>query len=90
VCREHAIPYDVMLYGACASDVRQRWEAVTTALPGDDDVIQRARIREGSQAVFTASQLGALIGYIRRPFNGELSEFAICTRLSMSRTCTIS
>jgi hypothetical protein len=28
VCREHAIPYDVMLYGACAGDVRQRWEAV--------------------------------------------------------------
>jgi hypothetical protein len=24
----HAIPYDVMLYGACAGDVRQRWEAV--------------------------------------------------------------
>jgi hypothetical protein len=45
----------------------------TTALPGDDDVIRRARIREVSQAVFTASQLGALVGYIKRPFNAEWS-----------------
>jgi hypothetical protein len=77
VCSERAIPYDVMLYGTCAGDVRQRWETVTTAsvdspLPGDDDVLRGARIREVSQAVFPASQLGALVGYIRRPFSAQL------------------
>jgi hypothetical protein len=48
--------------------------SVDSPLPGDDDVIRRARIREVSPAVFTASQLGALVGYIRRPFSAEFSE----------------
>jgi hypothetical protein len=70
VCSEHAILYDEMLYGACAGDVRQRWETVTMAsvdspLLGDDDVLRGARIREVSQEVFPASQLGALVGDIR-------------------------
>jgi hypothetical protein len=66
-----------MLYGACAGDVRKRWRPLTTAsvdspLPGDDDVLRDATVREVSQAVFSASQLGALIGYISRSFNAEL------------------
>jgi hypothetical protein len=69
VCSEHAIAHDVMLYGACAGDVRQRWRpllwSVDSPLPGDDNVIRLARIREMSQAVFPASQLGALLGCIR-------------------------
>jgi hypothetical protein len=47
--------------------------SVDSPLPGDDDVIRRARIREVSQAVFPASQLGPLVGYIRRPFSAEFS-----------------
>jgi hypothetical protein len=45
--------------------------SVDSPLPGDDDVLQGATIREVSQAVFSASQLGALVGYISRPFNAE-------------------
>jgi hypothetical protein len=45
--------------------------SVDSPLPGDDDVLRGATIREVSQAAFTASQLGALIGYICRPFNAQ-------------------
>jgi hypothetical protein len=44
--------------------------SVIRLLPGDD-VLRGARIREVAQAVFSANQLGALVGYIRRPFNAE-------------------
>jgi hypothetical protein len=65
-----------MLYRTCTGDVRQRWETVfysivDSPLPGDDDVLRSATICEVSQAVFTASQLGVLIGYISRPFDAE-------------------
>jgi hypothetical protein len=46
--------------------------SVDSLLPGDDDVLRGATIREVSQAVFPASQLGVLVGYLRRPFNAEL------------------
>jgi hypothetical protein len=77
-----------MLYTARAGDVRHRWRAVYYGecwqrLPGDDDVIRRARIREVSQAVFTASQLGALIGYIRRPVS---TEFSVSQLVSIGRS----
>jgi hypothetical protein len=39
--------------------------SVDSPLPGDDEVLRDARIRDLSQAVFSASQLGALVGYIR-------------------------
>jgi hypothetical protein len=63
-----------MLYSACAGDVRQRQRPFSVAnvdspLPGDEDVLRDATIREVSQVVFSASQLGALIGYIRLPFS---------------------
>jgi hypothetical protein len=32
---------------------------------GDEDILRGATIREVSPAVFTAGQLGALVGYIR-------------------------
>jgi hypothetical protein len=42
--------------------------SVDSLLPGDSDVLRDATIREVSQAVFSAGQLGGLGGYIRRPF----------------------
>jgi hypothetical protein len=39
--------------------------SVDSLLPGDEDVLRDATIHEVSQAVFSASQLGVLIGYIR-------------------------
>jgi hypothetical protein len=45
--------------------------SVDSPLPGVD-VLCGTTIREESQAVFPVSQLGALVGYIRRPFNAEL------------------
>jgi hypothetical protein len=47
--------------------------SVDSPLPGDNDVIRRARIRVVSEAVFPASQRGALVGYIRRQFSAEFS-----------------
>jgi hypothetical protein len=46
--------------------------SVDSPLPGDNDILRGATICEESQAVFPASQLGVLVGYIRRPFNAEL------------------
>jgi hypothetical protein len=43
--------------------------SVNSPLPGDDDVLRGTTIREVSQAVFSVSQLGVLVGHIRRPFN---------------------
>jgi hypothetical protein len=60
---------------------------VDSPLPGDDDVIRRARIREVSQAVFPASQLETLVGYIRRPFN---EEFSLVKRVSVGSQSTQS
>jgi hypothetical protein len=45
--------------------------SVDSPLLGDNDVLRGATICEVAQAVFTASQLGALIGYIGRPFDAE-------------------
>jgi hypothetical protein len=45
--------------------------SVDSLLPGDEDVLRDATIREVLQVVFSAGQLGALVGYIRRPFNTE-------------------
>jgi hypothetical protein len=45
---------------------------VDSPLLGDDDVLQGATIREVLRAVFSASQLGALISYISQLFNEEL------------------
>jgi hypothetical protein len=48
-------------------------------LPGDDDVIRRARIREVAQAVFPASRVGAALAWLykatvqRQQFSSELS-----------------
>jgi hypothetical protein len=60
LCSEHATPYDVMLYGACAQVTSDNGgRPVTTAsvyspLPGDDEVLRGAIIREVSQAVFSS------------------------------------
>jgi hypothetical protein len=40
---------------------------------GDDDVLRDATIEEVSQAVFSASPLGALGGYISRPIEAVQS-----------------
>jgi hypothetical protein len=45
--------------------------SVDSPLPGDD-VLRGATIREVSQAVFSVSQLRALVGYISQLFNAEL------------------
>jgi hypothetical protein len=47
--------------------------SVDSLLPGDEDVLRDATIHEVSQAVFSASQLGALIGYKRRLFNAVIA-----------------
>jgi hypothetical protein len=46
--------------------------SVDSLLPGDEDILQDATIREVSKAVFSASLLGALGGYVSQPFNAEL------------------
>jgi hypothetical protein len=45
---------------------------VDSPLPGDDDILRDATIQDVSQAVFSASPLRVLRGYISRPFNAEL------------------
>jgi hypothetical protein len=47
---------------------------VDSLLPGDKDILRNATLREVSQAVFSASPLGALRGYISRLFYTESSE----------------
>jgi hypothetical protein len=41
--------------------------SVYSSLQGDDDVVRDATIEQVPQAVFSASPLGALGGYISRP-----------------------
>jgi hypothetical protein len=45
--------------------------SVDRRLPGNDDILRDATIREVSQVVFSASPLKALVGYISQPFNAE-------------------
>jgi hypothetical protein len=45
--------------------------SVDSPLPGDDDVLRGATIREESQVVFLASQFRELVSYISRPFDAE-------------------
>jgi hypothetical protein len=51
--------------------------SVDSPLPGDD-VLRDATTQEVSQAVFSESPLGALVGYISRPFNAESQEDTQC------------
>jgi hypothetical protein len=62
VCSEHAKPYDVMLYGACAV-TSGNGGSVDSPLLGDDDVIRRATIRVMSHGgVFSESGSEFLVG----------------------------
>jgi hypothetical protein len=58
VCSEHVIPYDVTRYSAHTGDVNDRrpftTASVDSALPGDEDVLCGATIREVSPAVFSS------------------------------------
>jgi hypothetical protein len=47
--------------------------SVDSLLPGDEDVLRDETIHEVSQVVFSGNLLGALGGYISRPFNAEFS-----------------
>jgi hypothetical protein len=52
-----------MLYSACANERPFTAASLDTPLPDDDGALRDATIGEVSQAVFSAGQLGALVGH---------------------------